>query len=118
MKDLPAKCICFTSSDLELHSPAVQALSVDCVNDRLMVQRAALHPPDKNNTRNWLNAKHLSYNTLIEFFWSKSLGWAHGQHLRKRMKMKTRGVYVIGVGHPFVDHYLSSLLSLLSDHHR
>jgi hypothetical protein len=112
MKKLPVNCICFTISDLELHIPAVQALCADCVNDYMMAQRAVLHLCDKIGTRNWLNAKHLSYNKLIEFFGSKFLGWAHGQHLRKRTK--PRGVYIIGVGHQFVDH-LRSPLSLFSD---
>jgi hypothetical protein len=41
------------------------------------------------------------------------LDWANGEHLRKRTNRM--GVYVIGIGHQFVDH-LSSLFSLLSDH--
>jgi hypothetical protein len=78
-----------------------------------MANRCVLHLPDKNDTGRALNAKHLTYNKLIEFFGSKTIGWANGEHLRKRTKRM--GVYVIGIGRQFVDH-LSSLLSLLYDH--
>jgi hypothetical protein len=78
-----------------------------------MANRCVRHLPDKNDTSRALNANHLTDNKLIELFGSNTIGWANGEHLRKRTKR--RGVYVIGIGRQFVDH-LSSLLSLLSDH--
>jgi hypothetical protein len=69
--------------------------------------------PDKNDARNKLKVKHLTYNTLFELFGSKSLGWPNGKHSWQRRKRK--GEYVVDIGHRFVD-ALSSLLSLLSDH--
>jgi hypothetical protein len=113
LKDLPAKCICFTLLEPKYLSSPLPPLPVDSINDRLMENRCVLHLPDKNDTSRALNAKHLTYNKLIEFFGSKTIGWANGEHLWKRTKR--RGVYMIGIGHQFVDH-LSSLLSLLSDH--
>jgi hypothetical protein len=114
LKYLPAKCVCFTLLEPKSLSSLLPPLPVDSINDRLMANRCVLHLPDKNDTSRALNAKHLTYNKLIEFFGSNTIGWANGEHLRKRTK--PRGVYVIGVGHQFVDH-LSSLLSLLSDHY-
>jgi hypothetical protein len=114
LKDLPAKCVCFTLLEPKSLSSLLPCLPVDSINDRLMENRCVLHLPGKNDTSRALNAKHLTYNKLIEFFGSKTIGWANGEHLRKRTKR--RGVYVIGIVHQFVDH-LSSLLSLLSDHY-
>jgi hypothetical protein len=115
LKDLPAKCVCFTLLAPKSISSPLPPLPVDSINDHLMANRCVLHLPDKNDTSRALNAKHLTYNKLIELFGSKTIGWANGEHMRKRTKR--RGVYVIGIGHQFVDHYLSSLLSLLSDHY-
>jgi hypothetical protein len=66
-----------------------------------MVNRSVRHLPAKNDTSRAMNAKHITYNKLIEFCGTKTLGWANGEHLRKRTKC--RGVYVIGIGHQFVD---------------
>jgi hypothetical protein len=104
LKDLPAKRVCFTLLEPKSLSSPLPTLPVDSIDDRIMANLC---------TSRALNAKHLTYNKLIEFFGSKTIGWANGEHLRKRTKC--RGVYVIGIGHQFVDH-LSSLLSLLSDH--
>jgi hypothetical protein len=114
LKDLPAKCVCFTLLEPTSLSSPLPPLPVDAVNDRLMANRCVLHLPAKNDTSRALNAKNLTYNKLIEFFGSNTIGWANGEHRRKRTRC--RGVYVIGIGHQFVDHF-SSLLSLLSDHY-
>jgi hypothetical protein len=113
LNDLPVKCVCFTLLEPTSLSSPLPPLPVDWINDRLMANRCVLHLPDKNDTSRAINEKHLTYNKLIEFFGSKTIGWANGENLRKRTKR--RGVYVIGIGHQFVDH-LSSILSLLSDH--
>jgi hypothetical protein len=60
LKDLPAKCVCFTLLEPEsLYSP-LPPLPVDSINDRLMANRCVLHLPDKNDTSRSLNARHLT----------------------------------------------------------
>jgi hypothetical protein len=60
------------------------------------------------DTSKHLNAYHLKYNKLIHFFEAKSLGWLIGGHFKNRGN--------VGHIHLFLDP-LSSLLSMLSQHH-
>jgi hypothetical protein len=103
LKELPAKCVCFTLLEPKSLSSPLPPLPVDSMNNRLMANRCVLHLPDKNDTSRALNAKHLTYNKLIEFFGSNTIGWANGEHLRK--STKRMGMYVIGIGHQFLDHF-------------
>jgi hypothetical protein len=78
LKDLPAKCVCFTLLEPKSLSSLLPPLPVDSIKDRLMANRCVLHLPENNDTIRALNIKHITYNTLIEFFGSKNIGWANG----------------------------------------
>jgi hypothetical protein len=62
LKDLPAKCVCFTLLEPKSLSSLLPSLPVDSINDRLMANRCVLHLPDKNDTSRALNTKYLTYN--------------------------------------------------------
>jgi hypothetical protein len=108
LKNLPAKCICFTA----VGSFSASAPSNDCsaVNAlaRVMDAQKTLKLPSKWDTSKHLNAHHLTYNKLIHIFEAKSLGWLNGGHLKDCGN--------VGHCHLFLEH-LSSLLSMLSQHH-
>jgi hypothetical protein len=83
LNGLPAKCICFTLLEPKYISSPLPPLPVNSINNRLMKKRCVLHLPDKNDTSRELNAKHLTYNKLLELFGTKTNGWDNEEHLRR-----------------------------------